>query len=146
MFVGSIEWLFDDQFCNFICHQLCFNIGIGYQAGNYSKQVMHTTCLDCFSNHDGQAPPGCVSLYVFGNHIGAAMKYHHVPMCFLTPASPTTKDQLVLVLQGDWRGSFCRVIRWIRKEKKAVVTLIDPSSSNQVTVFPAEDICLALSI
>ena len=106
------------------------------------------TTLDRFANSEGCAPAGHVSLSVSGNHTGAATEYHHVPACFLTPASPNAKDQVVLVLQGDWRGRFCRVIRWARKEKNAVVTPIQevPSACNESLVLPAVDISLAIPL
>ncbi|KAG8214316.1 hypothetical protein J3R82DRAFT_9273 [Butyriboletus roseoflavus] len=90
LLLDCIEWLFD-QFCNYFCYQLCCNIDAGYCAGNYMKRVMWTS-PELFFNHKGRAPAGCVALSTSGNHVWAAMEYHHIPICFLSPASPTSKD------------------------------------------------------
>ncbi|KAG6373937.1 hypothetical protein JVT61DRAFT_6099 [Boletus reticuloceps] len=147
IFVGSVEWLFDKQFCDFSRYRLCFHATSGYRGGNYIKWIMRTT-PDRFSNSEGRAPPGHVSLTVSGNHTGTVTEYHHVPACFLSLASPNAKGQVVLVLQGDWRGWFCMVIRWARREKMATVTPIPAVSSphNESLVLPAADICLADSL
>ena len=74
--------------------------------------------------------------------MGSKVEDHYVPAHFLTPTSPTKKDQVVLVLKGDWVGRFCKVIRWMRNEKKAVIILIP--QGGVATVFEAPDICLAV--
>ncbi|KAF8128405.1 hypothetical protein EV363DRAFT_1170553 [Boletus edulis] len=98
---------------------------------------MHTT-PDRFSNSEDCAPPRHVSLTIFGNHTGMATKYHHVPARFLSSASPNAKGQVVLVLQGDWRDQFYMNIRWARREKMVIVTLILVVSSlrNESLVLP----------
>lgn len=82
------------------------------------------TTKDRFSTKECPAPPGHILLTVSGNHMGFKVKDHYVPAHFLTPANPTKKDQVVLVLKGDWAGWFCKVIQWLRNEKKAVISLI----------------------
>jgi hypothetical protein len=56
--------------------------------------------------------------------MGSKVKDHYVSTHFLTPMSPTKKDQVVLVLKGDWVGRFCKVIWWMRNEKTVVIILI----------------------
>ena len=68
------------------------------------------------------------------------MEYHFILARFLKPAAPYAEDQFILVLQGDLQGQFCQVIRWIRKEKKVVIT---PVMQNECIVVEAEDVCLA---
>ena len=142
-FLGSIQWLFDDVFCTFSHYQLCFNVSAGYHGGNYVKWIIWLTCSNCFANPEGQAPPSCVSISVFGNHVGTGTEYHFIPACFLKLAAPHAKDQFVLVLQGDLQGQVCQVIRWVRKEKKAVITLV---MQNECIVVEAGDICLVFPL
>ncbi|KAF8443719.1 hypothetical protein L210DRAFT_861827, partial [Boletus edulis BED1] len=84
-------------------------------------------------------PPGHVSLTISGNHTGMVTKYHHVPAHFLSSASPNAKGQVVLVLRGDWQGRFYMIIRWARREKMVMVTLILVVASlrNESLVLPA---------
>jgi hypothetical protein len=121
---------------------LCFDAG-GYCDGRYIKRVMRTG-PDRFSNAEGLAPPGCIALSVSPNHGGSSLEYHHVPARFLSPASPTSSKDYVLVLRGDLQGQFCKVVRWIRKEKKAEVRA--SIQSQQSIVLPADDVCLAIAI
>lgn len=137
---GCIAWLFEDAFCDYSKYQLCFNVALGYQRGNYTKRVMRSG-PDRFWNVEGQAPSGCVALSVSGNHAGAALEYHHVPARFLTPACPTARGQIVLVLRGALQGQFRQVTKWSRKTKKATISTTPPSSES--TELPPEDICLA---
>lgn len=131
------------MFCDFSRYHLAFNVGVGYGGGNYVKRVVRTTCPDRFANHEGHAPQGCVSVTVTGNHVGSGVENHFIPARFLTPASPSAKGQYVLVLQGDLQGQVCHVIRWVRKEKKAVIT---PITLKDTYVLPASDVCLAYPV
>ncbi|KAG6376548.1 hypothetical protein JVT61DRAFT_2544 [Boletus reticuloceps] len=142
--IDKVEWLFDDQFCDFARYRICFNVGVGYRGGAYVKRVMCTT-KNPFGTKVHPVPTGHLSLTVTGNHTGSKFEDHCVPARFLTPASPTKKDQVVLILKGDWAGRLCKVIRWMRNEKKAVVISQEGSSSrNDVMVFKAPDICLVV--
>ncbi|KAN0078172.1 hypothetical protein V8E55_010229, partial [Tylopilus felleus] len=87
---GCIEWLFDDQFCDFSRYQFCFYVTAAYHKGRYCKRIMRTT-LDRFSNSEGRSP-GYISLSA-SRMRGGATEYHHVPARFLTPASPSSQDQ-----------------------------------------------------
>ncbi|KAG8212861.1 hypothetical protein J3R82DRAFT_11183 [Butyriboletus roseoflavus] len=139
---GCIGWLFDNSFCDFSQFVLCFNISAVYYGGNYSKRIMQTAS-NHFANKDGPAPLSSVCLSISSNHAGAKLEDHHVPVYLLDPASSTSKDQYVLVLQGDLKGTFCKVLRWIRKEKKVEVTAIAAMQRSKV-VLGAVDICLAI--
>ncbi|KIJ05986.1 hypothetical protein PAXINDRAFT_20793 [Paxillus involutus ATCC 200175] len=141
---GSISWLFDDTFCDFSRHYLSFNISAAFGGGRFTRRIMRTACPDRFCGGAGPAPPGCVSLSATSNHSGRGIKHYNVPARCLTPASPMTKGQFILVLRGDLKGRFCQVVRWVRKEKKAMVLpSVASSSRDNCITLSAEDICLA---
>jgi hypothetical protein len=141
---GTIGWLFDDNFCDFSRHHLSFNIGVGFAGGSFMKRVMRTACLDRFCGGAGPALPGYVSLSATSNHSGRGIEHHNVPARFLTPATPTAKGQFVLVLQGELRGRFCQVFRWIRKERKVVVpSVVAEDSEDCYITLSADEVCLA---
>ncbi|KIJ06250.1 hypothetical protein PAXINDRAFT_20549 [Paxillus involutus ATCC 200175] len=106
---GSISWLFDNTFCDFSRHYLSFNISAAFGGGCFTRQIMRTACPDHFCGGAGPAPPGCVLLSAMSNHSGRGIEHYNVPARCLTPASPTTKGQFILVLRGDLKGRFCQV-------------------------------------
>jgi hypothetical protein len=136
---GCVKWLYDDSFCDFSRHHLSFNINVRFTAGSFSRRVMYMMCPDHFCGPNGPAPAGHVSLTVMSNHSGGGIQYHNVPASFLTPANPTRKGEVVLVLQGALQGRYCSVFQWKRKER---LTVLDSAEHGRVTLS-AGDVCLA---
>ena len=91
-------------------------------------------CPDRFCGRDGPAPSGSVCVTVTGHNLGSAIQHLQIPAHYLTPANPTGKNQLCLVLKGPQVGRIV-CIQKCQRNSKVVVT------QDNLTI-PFSDICV----
>jgi len=131
--IGNVPWLFQDNFCDFTSVHLGFNVSLQFTQASLGNRVVRTVCPDRFCGKDGRAPPGSVCVTVTGHNRGAGIQYLTIPGHYLTPANPSGKRQLCLVLKGAKAGNIVR-IKECRRKTAQVVT-------EEGENFPFSDIC-----
>ncbi|KAI6039486.1 hypothetical protein EDC04DRAFT_2603149 [Pisolithus marmoratus] len=104
---GEVPWLFKSDFCDFKSFHFGFNVSVGFTQ---------------------------VSL-VTGHNTGLAMQHLTIPAQYLTPANPTGKNQLCLILKRPQAGRVVS-IKKCQRNSKSVVT-------DDGTTFQSSDICVA---
>ena len=132
--IGDVSWLFDSNFCNFTSYHLGFNVSVGFTQVSLGKWVVWTVCPDRFCGKNGPAPPGSVCVTVTGHNSGSAIQPLQIPTQYLTPANPTGKNQLCLVLRGPQAGGVVHIKKCSRCSKEVV-------TQNDLTI-PFSDICV----
>ncbi|KAI5987240.1 hypothetical protein EDD15DRAFT_2372686 [Pisolithus albus] len=118
---GDVPWLFQPDFCDFKSFHLGFNVSIGFTQVSLGKRVVRTVCPDRFMGQNGPALPGSVCVTVTGHNSGSAIQHLTIPARYLTPANPTGKNQLCLVLKGPQAGQVVH-IKKCQRNSKSVVT------------------------
>ena len=96
---------------------------------------MWTVCPDRFRDEGELAPSGSVCVTVTGHNAGSGTQHLKIPARHLTPANPTGKNQLCLLLKGPKAGRIVRVTRCQRKAEQ--VTTEDGDN------YSFSDICVA---
>jgi len=132
---GNVQWLFASNFCDFSSYHLGFNVSVEFTQVSLGKRVVRTVCPDRFCGKDGIAPPGSVCVTVMGHNAGSGIQHLMIPARCLTPANPTGKNQLCLVLKGAQAGRIVRIAKCQRK--------IDQVVTEDGDKFPFSDICVA---
>ncbi|KAI5999998.1 hypothetical protein EDD15DRAFT_2193486 [Pisolithus albus] len=118
---GDVPWLFQPDFCDFKSFHLGFNVSVGFTQVSLGKRVVRTVCPDRFMGQNGPALPGSVCVTVTGHNSGSAIQHLTIPARYLTPANPTGKNQLCLVLKGPQAGQVVH-IKKCQRNSKSVVT------------------------
>ncbi|KAI6039385.1 hypothetical protein EDC04DRAFT_3008955 [Pisolithus marmoratus] len=132
---GEVPWLFKSDFCDFKSFHFGFNVSVGFTQVSLGKRVVRTVCPDRFVGQNGPASPGSVCVTVTGHNAGSAMQHLTIPARYLTPANPTGKNQLCLILKGPQAGRVVS-IKKCQRNSKSVVT-------DDGTTFQFSDICVA---
>ncbi|KAL4062352.1 hypothetical protein J3A83DRAFT_4194773 [Scleroderma citrinum] len=130
---SDIPWLFQPDFCDFTKIHLGFNVSVQFTLVSLSKCIIWTAYPNQFCGEDSPAPAGSVCVTVMGHNVGSGIQHLKIPAHFLTPANPTSKNQLCVVLRGPKAGSILHIKECQKKVQKVVT-----SKGN----FPFSDICL----
>ncbi|KAI6108314.1 hypothetical protein F5141DRAFT_1064498 [Pisolithus sp. B1] len=117
---GDVPWLFEPDFCDFKSFHLGFNVSIGFTQVSLGKCVVWTVCPDRFTGQNGSAPPGSICVTVTRHNAGSAIQHLTIPARYLTPANPTGKNQLCLILKGPQAGQVVHVKKCQRASKSVV--------------------------
>ena len=133
--VGNVPWLFQDNFCDFTSVHLGFNVSLQFTQVSLGNRVVQTVCPDQFCSKDGYTPPGSVCVTVTGHNRGAGIQHLTIPGRYLTPANPSGKRHLCLVLKGAKAGNIVRIKECCRKATQVV------TEEGQIFLF--SDICAA---
>ncbi|KAI5980487.1 hypothetical protein EDC04DRAFT_3100613, partial [Pisolithus marmoratus] len=118
---GEVPWLFKSDFCDFKSFHFGFNVSVGFTQVSLGKHVVRTVCPDRFVGQNGPASPGSVCVTVTGHNAGSAMQHLTIPAQYLTPANPTGKNQLCLILKGPQAGRVVSIKKCQRNSKSVMM-------------------------
>jgi hypothetical protein len=107
-----------------LTHHALLKVSPRFENGRLFKHFVSTACPDPFCGANGPAPEGCVAAFCTSNGAGARIQHYHIPASDLSPAHPRKKNQLCLVLDGEYRGLILPVSKCNVRSKIVEVVLI----------------------
>ncbi|KAG1793633.1 uncharacterized protein HD556DRAFT_1443419 [Suillus plorans] len=138
---SPLPWLMKKEFSSVLLkHHALFKVSLSFDYGRLSKRFISTACPDPFYGANGPAPEGCVAAFCTSNGAGAQIIHYHIPASDLSPAHPRKKNQLCLILDGEYRGLVLPVAK-CNKNLKTVEILMMASSTITFTLH-FNQICL----
>lgn len=121
-------------------HHVLFKVSPSFDYGRLSKQFVSTACPDPFYGANGPAPEGCVAAFCTSNSAGAQIIHYHIPASDLNPAHPRKKNQLCLILDGEYCGLVLPVAKCNKNLKTVEILMMAPSMITFTLHF--DQICL----
>ena len=110
-------------------------MSVGFQQVTLGKHIIWTAHPDPFCGEDSPVPTGSICVTFTGHNLGSGIQHLKIPACFLTPANPTSKNQLCLVFKGPKVGTIVQIKECWKKTQNVVTDEGD---------FLFSDVCAAL--
>ncbi|KAG1889783.1 uncharacterized protein F5891DRAFT_1198371 [Suillus fuscotomentosus] len=140
---GPLPWLMSREFAlQFLTYHALLKVSLKFNGGGgkLHRRFVSTACPDPFCGANGPAPEGFVAVFCASSNKGAMLQHYHIPTSDLCPAPPRRKNQLCLILDGDFRGQ----IRTVSKcnVKLSTAELVIEGSDAPSISLRFDQICL----
>ncbi|KAG2094639.1 uncharacterized protein F5147DRAFT_657116 [Suillus discolor] len=140
---GPLPWLMSKEFASqLLTYHALLKVSLRFNGGGgkLHRRFVSTACPDPFCGANGPAPKGFVAVFCASSNKGATLQHYHIPAGDLCPVPPRRKNQLCLILDGDFRGQ----IRTVSKcnVKLSTAELVIEGSDAPSISLRFDQICL----
>ncbi|KAG1837198.1 hypothetical protein C8R48DRAFT_680361 [Suillus tomentosus] len=140
---GPLSWLMSKEFASqLLSYHALLKVSLKFNGGGgkLHRRFVSTACPDPFCGADGPAPEGFVAVFCSSSNKGATLQHYHIPAGDLCPVPPRRKNQLCLILDGEFRGQ----IRTVSKcnVKLSIAELVVEDSDAPSITLRFDQICL----
>jgi hypothetical protein len=141
--IGPLPWLMSKEFASqLLTYHALLKVSLKFNGGGgkLHRRFVSTACPDPFCGANGPAPEGFVAVFCASSNKGATLQHYHIPAGDLCPAPPRRKNQLCLILDGEFRGQIRTVSKCNVKLSTAELVVGDSDAPSITLRF--DQICL----
>ncbi|KAG2135055.1 hypothetical protein BD769DRAFT_1665010 [Suillus cothurnatus] len=140
---GPLPWLMSKEFASqLLTYHALLKVSLKFNGGGgkLHRRCVSTACPDPFCGVNGPAPEGFVAVFCASSNKGATLQHYHIPAGDLCPAPPRRKNQLCLILDGEFHGQIRTVSKCNVKLSTAELVVGDSDAPSITLRF--DQICL----